>query len=483
MALSQAVERHTAQILLSKGQKIVFIAMALAVIGILAAYPRQALVGLITATTVFYVAFVGLKLAMHVASLRYTPPAIAPAMIDDPDLPTYTVLVPLYKEAKMLPSLIKALDALEYPREKLQILILLEPDDELSIARARSMELPERYKIIVAPDRIQRGKPSAMNLGLSEATGERLVVFDAEDRPDTDQLLIAVAAFRAAPPDVACVQAMLYFWDYDSTVVARFYDAEYTVHFRRVLPGLASFGLVTPLGGTSNHFRIEVLREIAYRPEQLPKGAEGVGGWDAYNVTEDAELAAAMARRGYRVMMIDSHTREEATVSWKVASGQRLRWNKGYLMTGLVYLRQPWRTARQMGFLKWACFTLLMVGTPLSYWLNPIFWTLTIAYFATRSTFIESLFPPPLFYSGVMLSIVGNALLFYQLIGACLLRERYTSVKFMLLTPVWWGFTSWPAYRVIWNLLLKSKRHFWNLTQHGHDLKKEQELKATDEVA
>ena len=131
------------------------------------------------------------------------------------------------------------------------------------------------------------------------------------------------------------------------------------------------------------------------------------------------------------------------------------------------------RGAAQMGFGKWLCYILLMLGTPISHWLNPMLWGLTVTYFVTRSPFIESLFPGPFFYSGVLLLVAGNALLFYQLIGACLHRGSYGSVKYMLLTPVWWMFTSWSAYQVIWELSRKSTRHQWNKTPHGHDLSKE----------
>lgn len=467
------VVRHTARLLFSRGQAVALVAAAFGITACLVIWWQQTLTALIAAALVFYTLFVGQKLLLHVASKQYTPPALAPVDPDDPDLPTYTVFVPLYKEANMLESLVRSIDGLRYPKNKLQVLLLLEQDDLETQTEALGMDLDAWYEIVVVPDLKPKGKPKALNMGLEKAIGAHSVIYDAEDRPDPDQLLKAVAAFRASSEEVACVQARLFFWNEDSTWITRFYWTEYVIHFENVLPGLAKLGLIPPLGGTSNHFRTDVLRKVAISPDQLPKGAEGIGGWDPWNVTEDAELAGAFSLHGYRVAMIDSVTREEATARLRIADKQRRRWLKGYLQTGLMYTRQPWRTARQMGVGRWFSYNLLMLGTPVSLLLNPLFWGLTIAYFITRSPAIESLFPAPLFYCGVILLVAGNLLLFYQLVVACLYRDGYGTVKFLFLTPLWWAFTSWSAYQVLWELARPSTRHKWNKTPHGHDLDKE----------
>lgn len=467
------VDRETAEKLLSRGQAVVLVVLLVLVVVGLVLSLLTTLQLLVAACIAFYCCFVGLKLLVHVASLRYRPPATVPVTADDPDLPSYTIFVPLYQEANMLPSLVQSLESLQYPRAKLQILLLLEEDDMETRSEAVGMELPDWWQIVVVPDVEPRGKPKALNLGLAQATGVLSVIYDAEDRPDPDQLLKAVAAFRSSGEDVACVQARLFFWNESTSWVSRFYWVEYVVHFERVLPGLAHLGLVPPLGGTSNHFRTASLRDVAIRPDRLPEGAEGIGGWDPWNVTEDAELAGVLARAGQRVLMIDSVTKEEATATARIADKQRRRWLKGYLQTGLVFTRRPWRQARDMGPLQWFVFVLLTLGTPISLLLNPVFWALTITYFVTRSAFIESLFPPVLFYAGIFLLVAGNLLLFYQLVAACLLRGGVTTVKFLLLTPVWWIFTSWSAYHVLWELARPSTRHRWNKTPHGHDLAKE----------
>ena len=468
------IVRRTARELLSRGQMVLLAVLLFVVVGGLIVWPQQALIVLIALALTFYLLFVGLKLLMHVASRKGVPVASNAVSVDDPDLPRYTILVPLYKEANMLESLVVSLHGLQYPKDRLQVLLLLEESDEETRAEAIGMELPEYFDTVLVPAGIDpRGKPKALNMGLAQATGSFTVIYDAEDRPDPDQLLKAVAAFRAAPEEVACVQARLFFWNEDTSVITRFYWTEYVVHFEYVLPGLARLGLIPPLGGTSNHFRTDALRDIAFEPDQLPKGAEGIGGWDPWNVTEDAELAGALAAHDYRVVMIDSVTHEEATAHLRVADKQRRRWLKGYLQTGLVYTSQPLQHIRNMGLLRWFCYCLMMIGTPLSQVLNPLFWGLTIVYFVTRSPFIESLFPGPLFTVGVLLMVVGNLLFFYQMIGACLHRQGYGSVKYMFLVPLWWVFTSWSAYWVLWELARPSTRSQWHKTPHGHDLGKQ----------
>jgi cellulose synthase/poly-beta-1,6-N-acetylglucosamine synthase-like glycosyltransferase len=399
-----------------------------------------------------------------------------PVSINDPDLPTVTALIPLYKEAEMLPTIVASMEALQYPKDHFQALLLLEEDDTDTRFVAERMELPDYFEIVVIPDQKPKGKPKALNVGLARATGVLCVIFDAEDHPAPDQVLKAVAGFRESPEEVACVQAPLEFTNQGTNWRTRFYWTEYIVHFSRVLPGLAKLDLIPPLGGTSNYFQTSVLRRIAFDSEHLPKGAIGIPAWDAWNVTEDAELAGALYARGYRVRVIDSVTEEAAASGAINAYKQRKRWLKGYLQTALVYTRHPVEMIRQMGFVRWFVYILMMVGTPSSLLFNPLTWGLTIAYFVTRATymptavFIQGLFPAPLFYTGVLLMLVGNAFLFFQLVGACFEREGYSTLKYLLLAPLWWAFTSLSAYGVLWELARPSTRHAWNKTDHRKEL-------------
>jgi len=190
-------------------------------------------------------------------------------------------------------------------------------------------------RIIVVPDGQPRTKPKACNVGLRFAHGEFLVIYDAEDRPAPDQLRRAVAAFRAAPPEMVCLQARLSYWNVDENALTRFFTLEYAHWFDLMLDGLAALRLPIPLGGTSNHFRVQPLRMV--------------GAWDPHNVTEDADLGLRVAAQGMTVSTLASTTLEEACCRPWPWIKQRTRWIKGYMQTALVHTRHPIRFVRAAG--------------------------------------------------------------------------------------------------------------------------------------
>ncbi|MGH7196398.1 MAG: glycosyltransferase [Candidatus Saccharimonadales bacterium] len=479
---STPVRRDSARIVMSGGQKL--FAMALLILLGLDAYFlgwKHLLIVLIAASQVFYLAFVGLKLLLMGYSFG-APTADGKGRLPslyDPDLPVFTVLVPLYKEKRpTILGLIRSLDRLQYPKDRLQVLLLLEdpkaaPAAKVTHEAVDAIDLPLNVQKLTVPSRSTRTKPGACDYGLARARGDYTIIYDAEDRPEPLQLLKAVAGFRNLGENskVVCLQARLEHWNVRRNLITRMYWVEYVCHFEFILTGLARLGLVPPLGGTSNIFVTDVLRRIGLPPEELLRGdmdpAEFAGAWDPWNVTEDADIAGWLARNGYHVAMIDSFTLEEASHKLRIAANQRARWGKGYFQTGLVHTRRPLSGMWQMGPRKWIAYNLLMLGTPISLMINPIFWGLTITYFATRSTFIESLFPPWVFYVGVMTAVVGNFLMFYQLIIACLHRDEPGNVKYMFLVPLWWAFSSYSMWKGVLELLLPWLRFHWHATEHG----------------
>lgn len=279
----------------------------------------------IAATVVLYLAVIGFKLAMIAGSgrssaLHFDPGSLT--VIADAALPPYTVLVPLYREATVLPTLVSRLSALDYPRDRLQILLLIEADDAETLDAAVTCATDPRFEIVVIPDSVPKTKPKACNIGLARAVGEFCVIYDAEDRPDPDQLRKAALAFRLSPQRVVCVQAELQYWNPWTNWLTRCFAAEYATNFSMTLHGMDRYRLAIPLGGTSNHFRTDALRAL--------------GGWDPYNVTEDADLGIRIARRGWDVRMMVSVTEEEANARLGNWLRQRSRWIKGYLQTWLV---------------------------------------------------------------------------------------------------------------------------------------------------
>jgi len=236
---------------------------------------------------------------------------------------------------------------------------------------------------------------------LQIARGEYVVIFDAEDIPEIDQLKKAALAFAELPGNVACLQAPLNFYNPRQNVLTRLFTAEYSLWFDLMLTGLQRLNGPIPLGGTSNHFRTDVLR--------------GLGGWDPYNVTEDADLGIRLYKQGFRTGMLDSTTYEEVNPDPRNWIRQRSRWIMGYMQTLLVHTRGGWnlRETRDVHFLT---FLLIIGGKVIVNFINPIMWAVTIAYFVFRGTIgaaIQALYPAPVFYIAVVTLLFGNMLFVY----------------------------------------------------------------------
>jgi cellulose synthase/poly-beta-1,6-N-acetylglucosamine synthase-like glycosyltransferase len=368
-------------------------------------------------------------------------------------VPRYTVLVPLYREGKVLPTLVEKLSRLRYPKDRLQILLLIEEDDDQTRAALATTTLPRFFEVVLVPPSQPRTKPKACNYGLTLARGEYCVIYDAEDRPDVDQLLKAVSAFRRLPRSVVCVQAELQYWNPETNWLTRCFAAEYAVNFSLWLRGLDRFRLPIPLGGTSNHFRTDALRQL--------------GAWDPHNVTEDADLGIRIARRGWGARMMNSVTEEEANSKVGNWIRQRSRWIKGFYQTYLVHMRSPIQLCRELGTRRFVAFQLIMGLSTLTSLLNPIFWTLTLVYVVDGPDRIAPLFPPVVLALGVVAMLAGNLLMVFTLMIGCMERGLYSTVSKMLTVPVYWALLSIAAYKAFSQVLRPSKRHYWELTEHG----------------
>jgi cellulose synthase/poly-beta-1,6-N-acetylglucosamine synthase-like glycosyltransferase len=457
-------DRLSARRLLSGGQAVILVVVLGAVAGLLSlrlvtgigpsplAWAQCA----VAAVTAMYIVVVGFRLLLVLAApsarvIDFTHDEVQ--AIDDRDLPVYTVLVPLYREEKVLRTLVDKLSRLNYPPARLQILLLIEEDDELTRKALRKMPLEEQFEVVVIPPRYPRTKPKACNEGLRHARGEFCVIFDAEDRPEPDQLRKAVAAFRCQPQWVVCVQAELQYWNPWTNWLTRFFAAEYALNFSLVLRGLDRFGLPIPLGGTSNHFRTDALRQL--------------GGWDPFNVAEDADLGMRIARRGWAVRVMASVTEEEANSKVGNWIRQRSRWIKGYFQTWLVHMRSPWRLWRDLGARQFIGMQLTVGFATLTGLLNPVFWALTCLYLVVGPAPISPFFPPPVLLTGLLTMLIGNLLMVEAMMAGCMARGLHRALRSMLLVPLYWGMMSLAAYKALLQLLRPSRRHYWELTTHG----------------
>ena len=376
-------------------------------------------------------------------------------LLDETVLPMYTVLCPLYKESAVLPQFVEAMTALDYPVDKLQIMLLLEANDSETITAAEAMNLPSQFEIIVVPHSLPKTKPKACNYGLIKARGDLVVIYDAEDKPDTAQLKKAYVAFEKAGQEVACIQSKLNFYNPHQNLLTRVFTAEYSLWFDLVLSGMQLVNAPIPLGGTSNHFRTSVLKEL--------------GGWDAFNVTEDADLGIRLAKRGYKTLLLDSTTLEEANSSPVNWFWQRSRWIKGYIQTYLVHTRRLKTFREQTGRYRAALtFQLIIGGKVLALLINPVMWLLTIIYFVFRPVVgptIESVFPAPVLYMGVVSLLFGNFLYLYYYMVGCVRRQQYDLVKAAFMVPLYWIAMSAAAFYAMYELVYRP--HHWRKTKHG----------------
>ena len=385
------------------------------------------------------------------------PPVPRPPRTSDRDLPIYTVVAALYREAASVGSLLAAIDALDYPREKLQVILAVEPDDletRAAIARlgAPHVRMPH-VEVLVSPPVGPQTKPKALNWALPFVRGRFMAVYDAEDRPDPAQLRDALAAFRHFGASTACVQASLAIDNASDSWLSCMFGAEYAGQFDAFLPGLARLGMPLPLGGSSNHFRTGILREI--------------GGWDAYNVTEDADLGFRLARFGYRTVTIASHTGEEAPVRFGAWLRQRSRWMKGWMQTWSVHMRSPRRLWRESGLRGVLSLNLLVGGNVLTALACPFLFVQFAAYLAS-SMFAEA---PVGFLAGPLAPLhvvaIASGYVSTAVVGVIGLRRqgRLRQGWILLLTPLYWLCLSLAAWRALIQLFREPYR--WEKTEHG----------------
>ncbi len=471
-SLNERHEDDTAQEMLTRRQsRFAFLAVAVVLlVGVAVAYLGRSVLGWHLAWHDYVDAPIGLMLVVYLVALVVRVIQVVSAKLEttrmhhvqliDPDRtdwPSYTVLVPLFHEGNVVHALIDSLRQIDYPAQKLQLILLLEKDDADTIGAVDRLManggLPSNFEWVFVPESEPRTKPKALNHGLLVATGTYLVIFDAEDVPEPDQLKKAVVALEGNE-GLACVQARLEYWNSQENLLTRWFAAEYAMHFFLLLPGLSRRGWPVPLGGTSNHFRTETIREL--------------GGWDAYNVTEDADLGLRIARDGARVGIIDSVTLEEANSKPRSWVRQRSRWIKGYIQTWLVHMRSPIKLWRELGPANFLAFQAIVGGSWFVPLINPIFWGLSLAYVFTQATAIKVLFPPVLFYPGLALMIAGNFLYLYTfMMGAFEREEQEGNGKAMLLLPLYFVMMSVAAYKALGQLLNPARRHYWEKTEHG----------------
>ncbi len=434
----------------------------------------------------FYVIVIGFRLLTVLISLVFRPEVRVSRKklqkLDDGELPLYTILVPMYREQEVAEKLLRAIGSLDYPLERLDVKVLLEEDDPSTIKACQGIELPACVEIVVVPHSMPKTKPKACNHGLARARGEYLVIYDAEDRPDPDQLKKAVIAFRRVPKNVACLQAKLNYYNPFQNLLTRWFTLEYTAWFDLYLPGLHALGVPIPLGGTSNHFRTDILRKL--------------GGWDPFNLTEDCDLGIRLHHHGWRTMVLDSTTWEEANSRIGNWIRQRSRWVKGYIQTHFVHTRSNLRSLFKLGPRGYCSFLVTVGGLAATLLMNPFFWALGLAYLFLCAGSLVDLTPAPwdmgwqmryydrvsdlpgspftlwsrlswLFWGAAVMLSLANVILVIVNILACARRKLWRLLPEALFSPFYWVLISIAAWKGF--LQLFSRPFYWEKTIHGLD--------------
>ena len=375
--------------------------------------------------------------------------ALDGAALKEEDLPVYSILVPLYGESSaVMEKLIGHLNALQYPKEKLDIKLVTEGDDEATLNALMALKPPETMEIVRVPPSLPRTKPKACNVALDRVRGEFLVIFDAEDAPAPDQLRKAVALFRSERGDLACVQSPLNYYNRAENLLTKLFALEYSSLFRILLPALERMKLPIPLGGTSNHLRVEALTQC--------------GGWDAFNVTEDADLGIRLAYFGYRTRILPSITLEEAPVKLGAWMKQRTRWIKGYIQTWLVYMRDPIALKGRLGLRAYYGFQFFVGAPALTFLLAPILWGVFIV--APLGLLPTRLSPYMLTLCAI--SFVGGVAINWVYARAVLRLEKWDGMAdACMLFPFYWLLHSFACARALWQLARNP--HYWEKTTHG----------------
>ena len=453
--LVRARPQESASRVFTAPQIVLFAALTLLLLLAFLVAPTRTASFVLVAVASLYALSVGFKMLLAFVGAMEEGPRRIPSdealSIPDAELPLYSILVPVYKEPEVVPTLLAALSRLNYPLEKLDVLLLVEEDDAATIEAAKAANPPSFFRFIYIPASHPRTKPKACNYGLSFCRGELVTIYDAEDIPEPDQLRRAVLAFRTGDPNLVCVQAALNYFNSGENYLTRMFTLEYSFWFDYMLPGLDRLKLPIPLGGTSNHFRLDRLREL--------------GGWDPYNVTEDADLGIRASARGYTVGVIDSTTYEEANKAPKNWIRQRSRWIKGYMQTWLVHNRRPLSLLRRIGLKRWLSYQFFIGGTVATFLINPLMWLLFLIWLVFRPEWIGSAFSGWVLYLCLLDFLLGNTLGVYLSMLAVFRRRLFSLTPYAMTTPVYWLMHSAAAYMALWQLF--TKPFYWEKTEHG----------------
>ena len=401
--------------------------------------------------SIFYIGSIVLRMLLLGWFDRRVRRSLIDLSASDQSLPVYSILVPLYKEANQVADLTAHLMGCNWPADKLDIKLICEADDLETIDAIKALQLPSIFELVKVPKSEPRTKPKAMNFALPLCRGQYLVIYDAEDRPSKNQLREAYSRFQSEDDNLACLQAPLAIHNKHQNWLTGLFAIEYYTLFCGMLPVLARWKAPLPLGGTSNHFKMNILK--------------AAGGWDPYNVTEDADLGIRLYREGYRSSTLTQPTWEEAPPEFWPWLTQRTRWMKGWMQTILVHNRNPTALIKELGLRNGIVFHLLMTCIVISGLIHPVFlgtllWTI---FFSDQlsMTLLQTIL------AGICgFNLIGGYLS-YMLLALVVLQTSnlFGLVRLIVMLPIYWLMISLACWRAAFQLIFLP--HKWEKTPHG----------------
>ena len=423
-------------------------------VGLAFAFPAWVLTVLIGWAVLTLAMTTTLKALALAAQVTHRVPARAEPLRPVPRerLPRMSVMVPLFHEERIAEALIRRLSRLTYPKALLDVILVLEAKDTVTRATLARTDLPSWMRVIEVPDNgTITTKPRALNYVLDFCIGDIIGVWDAEDAPEADQLEKVASHFSHADPSVACLQGILDYYNPRQNWLARCFTIEYAGWWRLVMPGVARLGLALPLGGTTLFFRRTVL--------------EALGGWDAHNVTEDADLGLRLARHGYTTQLIPTATYEEANCrAWPWVK-QRSRWIKGYLITYFVHMRAPGALLRDLGLIRFIGVQAMFLATVSQFVTLPLLWSFWLPAFGLPHPVLSTLGPAVIWPLALFFVAAEILNLIIGMLAVSGRNHRHLLVWVPTLI-LYFPLGTLASYKALYELV--SDPFYWDKTQHGH---------------
>lgn len=449
--ITRECPHYSAKSLFGPVHLFVFLSLVAVIIVNVIVNTHGTLVAFLIFSNILYIVFILFKILLFMVGLGKYPSHWEPEEGLPKILPIYSILIPLYKEKETLSHLVQSLKQLDYPKDKLDIKFVVEADDYETIEALKQLRCPANYEIIRVPYSEPQTKAKACNYALRFVKGKYITIFDAEDRPEPQQLKEALARIEALEHKKCVgVQAKLNYYNRNQNNLTGLFAIEYAIWFEFLLRGLLRLGVPIPLGGTSNHLRRDIV--------------ERLHAWDAYNVTEDADLGLRIAFSGYKIDLIHSTTWEEAPHTIRSWIKQRTRWIKGYIQTYIVHMRKPLKALKQFGLVGFLGFQLFVGAPSIVYIISPILWGLALTLLFTE------LHSPYYFFTQLTLInfVLGGFI--HSLFGIiAVLRHGWIQLlPHCLLFPFYWVLHSLASFRAVWQLF--TQPYYWDKTSHGHSL-------------